>query len=253
MNFFFGFKNNKYFSELQIPKFKNRYPKESNLSLFEADIYKKKWRIKKLDNLKENKYFFFLNNNFINNEKIFFLAKDDQVKNTNTEKLINYNNFTDTSPAYRSNLKVCNLHEGFSSYQSEYPYEMIKKKGSILSSVSVLANKEADKNFLIFRNIFIDPIHDEIELYFINIQSKKILQKKTAQTNKSNIIEIEKEFIHPEVYILSRNYTGIPIYLSEKNGHLSFEHTHPPHEYIMSENKFNLVNKLKYEAIEIIN
>ena len=43
------------------------------------------------------------------------------------------------------------------------------------------------------------------------------------------------------------------MYVSVKNGFLSFEHTHPPHEYILSENKFLKVTNLKKEINEIIN
>ena len=37
------------------------------------------------------------------------------------------------------------------------------------------------------------------------------------------------------------------------NKHVSLEHTHPPHEYILSNNKFQKVAILKNEINEIIN
>ena len=43
------------------------------------------------------------------------------------------------------------------------------------------------------------------------------------------------------------------MYVSIKNSSLSFEHTHPPHEYILSDNKFIKVSDLKKEINEIIN
>ena len=43
------------------------------------------------------------------------------------------------------------------------------------------------------------------------------------------------------------------MFLSEDNNHLSFEHTHPPHTYFMSNNKFKKVSELKKEIYEIIN
>ena len=46
---------------------------------------------------------------------------------------------------------------------------------------------------------------------------------------------------------------GVPIYISIKNKHVSLEHTHPPHEYILSNNKFQKVAILKNEINEIIN
>ena len=43
------------------------------------------------------------------------------------------------------------------------------------------------------------------------------------------------------------------MYVSVDNKHVSFEHTHPPHEYILSDNKFKKVSELKKEINEIIN
>ena len=53
---------------------------------------------------------------------------------------------------------------------------------------------------------------------------------------------------------MSKNYLGVPIYLSEgNNGQLSFEHTHPPHENIAGEFKYENVNNYRKKFIEIIN
>ena len=52
---------------------------------------------------------------------------------------------------------------------------------------------------------------------------------------------------------MTDKFLGIPIYMSIKNKHISFEHTHPPHEYILSKNKFEKISQLKNEVNEIIN
>ena len=46
----------------------------------------------------------------------------------NDKKLEDFNNFTNTRPAFRANFKIYLDQGGFSSYQSEYPYSMITKK-----------------------------------------------------------------------------------------------------------------------------
>jgi len=51
---------------------------------------------------------------------------------------------------------------------------------------------------------------------------------------------------------LTNEYLGIPIYLSCRDKHLSFEHTHPPQEYILSNDKFKRVSEFKKEFCEII-
>jgi hypothetical protein len=73
------------------------------------------------------------------------------------------------------------------------------------------------------------------------------------KTNNTNIIDIDKDLIKPEIFFFTVKYLGIPIFLSLKKKHLSFEHTHPPHSYIYSENKFELISKIKKEFNEIVN
>jgi hypothetical protein len=252
MNYFFGINNSEFSSELQIPLFQNRNKKPSNLLLYEATIYNNEWKIKQIDNRQINKDFYLLNSKDITNSNIFFLAspKDLEVKKN---KLENFNKFTETSPAYRANLKIVLKNGGFSSYQSEYPFSMIEKKGSILSSVCSLANRNADKNYIFIKNIFVDPIIESFDIYLVDIIKKKIEEQFEINTNYTNCFELKKSLIKPEIFLVSKNYIGIPMYVSVKNNHVSFEHTHPPHEYILSNNKFKKISDLKKEINEIVN
>ena len=59
MNFFFGFKNNFFFSELVIPKFQNCGKKKENYTLFSAEIENGQWLTKKF-NSRDDKDFFYL-------------------------------------------------------------------------------------------------------------------------------------------------------------------------------------------------
>ena len=54
------------------------------------------------------------------------------------------------------------------------------------------------------------------------------------------------------MFFITKGFLGIPIYLSLKDGHLSLEHSHPPHEYILGKNKFKKVSELKKELNEIV-
>ena len=74
-----------------------------------------------------------------------------------TDVLKDLNNYTNTDPAYRSNLSIYYDNAGNSSYQSEYPFQMTKSKNSILSSLFVLINGDAT-NYICIRNIFHEPI-----------------------------------------------------------------------------------------------
>jgi hypothetical protein len=253
MNFFFGVKNNILCSEITIPRFQNQNNTQTKYNLYGAFIENNKWNIDLFNNCEINKEFFLVKNKIIDNKKIFFLATENEIKKFDSNKLINLNNFTDTTPEYRANLRIYLKKGGFSSYQSEYPYEMIDKNGSLLSSVSSIANKNANKNFLLIRNIFKQPIEENFNIYFVDIKLKKIIEQTEIITNHTNQIELNKLLINPEIFVVTKKYLGIPIYISEKNRHLSIEHTHPPHEYILGRNKYEKVKELKNKINEIIN
>ena len=252
MNFFFGASYGDFKSELQIPVFQNRNPKAKNINLYELYIENEKWKIidKNKDSL--NNDFYLLYDNDLNNDNIFFLASTEDLKSFDHCKLLDLNNFTNTSPDFRANLKIKYKNQGFSSYQSEYPYELIIKEGTTLSQISSLTDTEADKNFIIFKNIFHLPIKKKFKGYFVNYEKKKIIYECELVTNKTNFIEIPSSIIKPEVFFVTKDFLGIPIYLTLKNGHLSLEHSHPPHEYILGQNKFKKVYELKKELNEIV-
>ena len=129
---------------------------------------------------------------------------------------------------------------------------MTKKKGSILSPLNLLFNIEADKNLFVFRNIFFKPEINKYKIYLISLKQNKILQHYDIYSNTTNIIEIDKKFIQEDVFFFTDKIIGIPLYLSLKDNHLSLEHTHPPHHYILSEDKFKIVNRMKNKFKEIV-
>jgi len=255
MNFFFGI-NEKYLnSTITIPKFNNN-SLYKNYSVFSAKPNGNNWAIQKVK-CNQSDHFFFIENQIIKNNLIFFLAHETEVDKliySNLDDFAQKNNFTDTLPsAFRANLKVYIEGGGFSSYQSEYPYSMTKKNGNILSSLDTLLDKEADLNLILFKNIYYLPNHDESRIFFINIKTKEILDIKKIKNNYSNQIEISKELIAKNVYIFSEKALGVPLYISIKNEHISFEHTHPPHHYILSKDQFRVIGKIKNQIKEMIN
>jgi hypothetical protein len=253
MNFFFGFKNKKFKCEIQIPIFRNKIFKVSNICLYKCYPKNNKWIIKEVINKKINDFFYLLKDEEISNDEIYFLAKKKDLEIFDVNKLKKFNNYTDTSPAYRANFKIYIENGGFSSYQSEYPYSMVVKNGNILSSVNSIANLKANKNYILIRNIFEKPIQEKFKAYLVDINNKIIKHEYILKSNFSNIIEINKKFIKPEIFLVTKKFLGIPIYISTKNKFISCEHTHPLHEYILSDNKFLKVKELKAEINEIIN
>ena len=253
MNFFFGIKDNDYTSTITIPKFQNNSRYNNEYKIYKASIENNEWKIERLNCL-ENENFYFIDEKIINNNNLFFLSKSDHIKinKKNLQEIIFPNKFTDTHPAFRASLEILKKGGGFSSYQSEYPYGMINKKSKLLSPIGTLLDKNAEKNFLIFRNIFYMPEHNTFSLFIIDIDQMKILNEFKCITNKTNVISIEKTFINQNTYIFSDTFLGIPIFLSEKNGHMSLEHTHPLYHYILGETNFQIANKLKNKIYEKI-
>ncbi len=252
MNFFFGIKTENIFSNLTIARFKNDGKNSEKHLLCKVAIKDSKWDLEILNDNVINEEFYSINEVLSDNENIFFLAQENEIEKFDKYKLKKLNTFTDTFPAYRSNLKISIRNGGFSSFQSEYPFDMVLKKGRILSPVSVLLNKNAKENIIFIKNIYEEPIQKKFNLFFVNIEKKKIVEKIELRTNYTNSINVSNELIKPEIYLITDKYLGAPLFVSIDNMHMSFEHTHPPHEYIMSNDKFKIISKLKREISEII-
>ena len=253
MNFFFGIKNSLLFCKLTIPKFQNFNDSSENNSVYEAYPEDNHWKINLLK-CEEDQLFFIINNQHIDNKKIFFLANERHVETLKKNNLLSdISKFTNTEPAFRSNLKIFIPNKGFSSYQSEYPFQMTTKHGSILSPVFSLLNKDADQNYIFFKNIFFKPQNNLSNLYFINVENKEVIKKVEIKENYLNEIEVEKKYISENIYIFTDRCIGIPLYVSIKNNHISFEHTHPPHHYILSKDRFKIITNIKNEIKNIIN
>ena len=251
MSFFFGFNFNNFKSSITIPRFQNFGKRNSELVIYSYEINRGKWKITKV-NCDFDQNFYYLTENNIDNKKIFFLATHDEIVNYNYNILQKFNDFTITNPAFRCNLKVTNSNDGFSSYQSEYPFGMTSKNGTIISSLFALTNQFSDNNYVIFRNIFHEPIEILFDMYVVDMKNNSVEEKFTLSTNQTSLIKLNKNLIKDDYYLVSEKFIGIPVYLSEKNNHLSFEHTHPPHEYIQTMDRFKQVNKLKKQALDII-
>ncbi len=255
MNFFFGVKSSIINSTLTIPRFQNLSFTKKKYEVFELQIDSGKWEFKILRDIEVNKDFYKIDSSLIKKENIFCLATKNEMlelEKNEFSKLINLNNFSDTSPEFRANLKVSLKDGGFSSYQSDYPFQMSTKKGSILTPLGNLCNINADENIIFLKNIYELPILDNFNIFFINLKTRKVLKKMTGRTNFLNEIVVENEFIHPEVFLFTDKYLGVPIFCSIKNKHISFEHSSPPHSEMMSVDRFKVINNLKKELNEII-
>ena len=79
MNYYFGIKNKTLNSQLTIPRFQNRGKTQNDFLVYRAKIQNNKWQIE-IVNCEQNKNFYFISSNFSNNDNIFFIAKDNDIK-----------------------------------------------------------------------------------------------------------------------------------------------------------------------------
>lgn len=257
MNLFFGLETDLITTSLKIPKFKNDFTLNENIELFKAEIYKNNsWIISKAE-VENNENFFFIKEKNLSDNEIYFLSLKDEIdigsnKKIKVDSIRDFSSYTNTKPAYRCSLNIENKFGGFSSYQSEYPFKMTTGSGSVLSPITNLLDKNSDKKMIFFRNIFHKPLNLKYSAFIIDYNNKKILEKKTFITNKTNIIYIKKDYLKDGVFLFVDGYLGIPIYFMEKNHHISFEHTHPLTEYLLDKNRFNIINNLKNEFKNIV-
>lgn len=251
MSVFFPVKIKDFKTKITIPKFQNSGKLSSNLKLFSASIQNNKWIIKNQESEFDTN-FFVIKDTLIKKQVFFFLENEKNIITLNPKKFNLFNTFTTTQPAFRCNLKLENKSGGFSSYQSEYPFSMMQKKGNIVSSLFALTNKKTSNNYLLFNNIYFKPIIENIILYIVDIKKKLVLKTFNLKTNTANVIKLDSNLIGTNNYIFSDPYLGVPSYLSEEKGNLSFEHTHPPHEYIQSQDRFRTVAEFKNIVNEII-
>ena len=186
MNYFFGYKGNGLYSQLTIPKFQNRAVPVPEIKLWGIESNGDLWEVT-AENVEEDEHFFYVPQEQINNQKVFILAKEEELNGFNPEKLTPLNSYTSTLPAYRSNFKLLNQEGGFSSYQSEYPTGMVEKKGGIISSIKSLLNPAATDNYILIRNVYQSPKSDHFHAYLIDYKSKEILSKHSLKTKSDQL------------------------------------------------------------------
>ena len=254
MNFFFSTTTKNYRTKLVIPKFQNSGKIDRKIKLFEANIINDSWCVSECLHSVETENFWYLE--FQREiDSIFFLAYEDKCKKIHkNNRLFNIDKFTNTNPDFRANLLVENKLGGFSSYQSEYPFRMTQKLGVFYTECGLLTNNKALRIGLFIRNIYERPIIEEKELFLYNTRDNLIVEKFTINLNKTNYIDLTdfKDELNYS-FLIAKQFLGIPIYLLEyEDGSLSFEHTHPPHESILGNNRYKIVNQLKEKAFEKI-
>ena len=246
MNFFFALNLNNFNNLITIPKFTNEGMKLKGISLFSAKIIKDKWLIRK-QNYKEDTNFIYLDVLPENLDDIFFLNHCSFCDNKQEILVKELKLFYDIKSHYtfRANLNIMNAEHGSSSYQSEYPFEMTNKKGSILSAVSSLINEE-NSNIIAFKQIYYLPIKKPFKIFLVDLKRKEILSKATFYTNSTNIINLSGIKNFKNCCFYSDGFLGIPIFISYGN-YYKIDDPNDHHNVIFNkiDKKIFVINKLK--------
>ena len=192
MNYFFFTFTDEISAEISVPKFRNDGQYAKNMDLYGANVVDNSWCFYPAE-VDESSNFWNIVATEENRNDIFFIATPEQFElQSKSESLIYLNDFTKTWPDFRCNLSVANSQGGFSSYQSEYPFIMVAKKGSLYSSIATLSISDAQKNLIFVRNIYSQPITDKYLAYLYDSCNEEVLNKIELQTNCTNVIEISE-------------------------------------------------------------
>ena len=253
MNFFFGLNLDSFNCSLTIPKFTNEGNVIQQNSLFTSKIEKDYWLIKK-QYCDEDENFYYLNISVEDIENVFFLGNKDFCGDKEEKKIKELRSFNKINTDYtlRANLKISNVNKDESSYQSEYPLDMANRKGNILTNVSSFFNQDQN-NLLVFKQIYFLPVKKPFFVYLVDLYSEKVLLKKTFYSNSTNTFNLPHTEDLKNCCFYTDGFLGIPIFISygNKKG-ISMEHSHPPQLYLLSNNRYKVISKIKNKVEEIV-
>ena len=199
MNFFFLIENKKIKSKLKIPLFQNSGYFNKNIILFSAKIFNSEWKYEELK-IEKFQNFYFIDSNTFSDEEIFFLAetKDFDKSLSINNELFNFNNFTNTSPSFRSNLTInfeknIDILNYVSNHNSMRPKLVIgfaaETNDLDQNAISKLTNKNCDwiiANDVSKKDIGFNSNFNEVTIHY---KDSKIKKEKLSLKKKSEISE----------------------------------------------------------------
>ena len=146
------------------------------------------------------------------------------------------------------------LKESTTTYQGELPYQLAKSSRSFFSSdILRLDLDKKSKGFFMLMNIHISAKERKIhELFIYNSKSRKILKKYSVKSNSFDVYnwpKIDDLKNHANLFMSCKTMSCIPIFINTKVDkdlyEISVEHTHPPHELFLGEERFKILSRLR--------
>ena len=198
------------------------------------------WIFDNLGILKKNEYITIKKNDLpskFRDKSVFISLNKKRYKDK--EEIVD-ENYMQSIPAWRSNIKIFN-DKTSCSYQGEFPGSMITKDLSLVSCCPMIQlNKNLESYFYLI-NLNKDPKKIKFKITLLN-SNREILHNHYFYTNTVNILPLNNLPINLDdkmTIFISKDKGGIPIYFTKNknNTSLSIEHTHPPIEYIVHGNR----------------
>jgi hypothetical protein len=138
---------------------------------------------------------------------------------------------------WRANIRLSSPTTS-TSYQGEYPGQMIGIPKGSLFSFGPLAQTEPDlETKFIFVNLKAEPGSDSFKIRFAQMNNRRILLETEVYRNRCTVIDVSGLAYDGSspFCAISDDLTGIPIYLTHDADFkkMSFEHTHAPMEILV--------------------
>ena len=109
---------------------------------------------------------------------------------------------------------------------------MLRLNKSDMVSLSPLVQRSNDVHTIgILVNMLFEPDLKPAEIHHCELETGKVLETFSSMRNRITIMKLPKS--DKVTYLFSKDMVGVPIYLSHTDRYdmMSFEHSHPPHEF----------------------
>lgn len=154
-----------------------------------------------------------------------------------------------SQPGWRGNI-ILRGATATTSYVGEYPSGMVGiDKGTLLSFATFQQNDAAVGTQFVLPNMRCDPRIEPCRVRFVSGRTRKLLKEITCWRNRVSVVPVNHISVDPDdmVVAVSPEITGVPLYLTHTPdfAQMSFEHTHPPVEYLVFGDRWQFQRSMK--------
>lgn len=154
-----------------------------------------------------------------------------------------------SQPGWRGNIILRGATVS-TSYVGEYPHNMASiDKGSLLSFATFQQNGPDVQTQFVLPNMRLNPAIETATVRFVSGKTRKVIKEIKCQRNRVSVVPVDDISIDPTdmVVAVSGDITGVPLYLTHTRdfSQMSFEHTHPPVEYLVFGDRWQFQRSMK--------